>query len=49
MPPFVTAHTFCASGHGQRKSGFLRIVPTNTKEFLRTFDYAGKADLSKGC
>ena len=29
-------------------SSLLRTVPTNTEVFLSSFDYAGKADLSKG-
>ena len=35
VPPFVTAHTFCASRDGTRNSGVLRAVPTYTKIFLR--------------
>ena len=34
MPPFGTAHTFCASQDGPRSSHFLRTVPTNSKVFL---------------
>ena len=47
LPTFSTAHTFCASRDGPRKSGFLTAVPAKTEIFLRV--YAGKADLGKGC
>ena len=35
MPPFATAHTFCASRDGPRKSGFLTALPAKTEIFLR--------------
>ena len=35
MPPFVTAHTFCAFRGGARNSGLLSTVPANTDVFLR--------------
>ena len=31
VPTFPTAHTFCASCDGPRKSGFLTAVPTKTE------------------
>ena len=34
VPTFTTAHTFCASRDGPRKSGFLTVVPANTEVFL---------------
>ena len=37
VPPFVTAHTFCAS------SGFLRNLPNNTTVFLRGLWLWGKS------
>ena len=42
VPPFVTAHAFCASRGCPRSSDFLRKVPTNSKVFLRVNDYAGR-------
>ena len=42
VPPFSTAHTFCASPDGPSHSDFLRTVPTNSKEFCTVYDYAGK-------
>ena len=35
VPTFATAHTFCASRNGPRKSGFLTAVPAKTDTFLR--------------
>ena len=35
VPNFATAHTFCASGDGPRKSGFLTAMPDKTEIFLR--------------
>ena len=34
VPPFDTAHTFCASRDKLRNLVFFRIVRTNTKVFL---------------
>ena len=31
----ATAHTFCASRDGPRKSGFFTAVPAKTERFLR--------------
>ena len=45
----MSAHTFCASRDGPRKSGLLRTVPTNTKVFGAVYDSGGKTDLRKGC
>ena len=45
MSPFATAHTFCASRDGPRKSGFLTAVPAKTEIFFVAYNYAGKADL----
>ena len=44
----ATAHTFCASRDGLRKSGFLTAVPAKTKIFFVVYNYAGKVDISKG-
>jgi len=30
----VPVYTFCASHDGRRNSDFIRMVPTNTKEFF---------------
>ena len=38
VPTFATAHTFCASRDGPRKSGFLTVVPAKTGIFLRSFN-----------
>ena len=35
VPPFFTAHMFCASRAGPRYSSFLRNFPTNLNVFLR--------------
>ena len=35
VPPFVTAHMFCAPRDGRRNSGLFRKVLSNTKVFLR--------------
>ena len=35
VPTFATAHTFCASLYGPKKSGFLTAVPATTEIFLR--------------
>ena len=35
VPPFATAHAFCASRVGPRNSGLLTAVPAKTKIFLR--------------
>ena len=37
MPPFPTAHAFCASRDGPRKSGFLTAVPAKTENFFACF------------
>ena len=38
MPPFPTAHTFCASPDGPRNSGFFsKDSDTNSKVFLHGF------------
>ena len=37
MPPFVTAHTFCASRDSLRDSSFLRTAPTNAKVAFARF------------
>ena len=34
MCPFDTAHTFCVSRDGLRKSGFLSAVPVKTEIFF---------------
>jgi len=44
MPPFVTAHTFCASQDIQVSSG---ICPLIQQYFCAIYDYAEKVDLSK--
>ena len=45
---FATAHRFCASRDGPRRSDFLRTVPTNSVVFFCVaYRYAGKEDLSK--
>ena len=41
MPPFVTAHTFCASG-------YVWNLPTNTTIFCAVSDYVEKEDPGKG-
>ena len=47
VPPFVTAHTFCATR--DIRINFLRKLPTNTTIFLHgLYDYVEKADLNKG-
>ena len=35
QPLFATAHTFCASRDGPRRSSFLTAVPAETEIFLR--------------
>ena len=35
MPTFATAHTFCASRDGPRKSSFLTVAPAETDIFAR--------------
>ena len=34
VPTFATAHTFCVSHDGLRKSGFLTAVPAKTEIFF---------------
>ena len=49
MPTFATAHTFCASPDGPRKSGLLMAMSAKTERyFCAVYNYAGKADLWKG-
>ena len=43
MLPVATAHTFCASRDGSRKSGFLAAVPVETERFLRGLQLLGKS------
>ena len=45
VPPFVIAHTFCAS-RDIRVS--FRNLPTNQQHFWAAYDYVEKEDLSKG-
>ena len=35
VPTFATAHPFCASCDGPRKSGFLTVVPAKTEIFVQ--------------
>ena len=46
---FTSAHTFYTSWDGQRRYGFLRMVPTNPKGFLVIYAYMAKKDLRKVC
>ena len=46
VPPFATAHTFCASRDGPRKSNFLTAMPAKTQALCAVYNYARKADLS---
>ena len=50
MPALATAHTFCASCDGPRKSGFLTAVPATAEIYFicAIYKYAGNVDLSKG-
>ena len=34
VPTFATAHTFCPSCDGPRKTGFITVVPAKTEIFL---------------
>ena len=50
LPPFVSAHAFCASWNGLGNSGFLKMAPTDTEQasltrryFCVVDDYAGLA------
>ena len=45
VPPFVTAHTFCASRDIQVSQG---VCPLIQQYFCAVYDYVEKADLSKG-
>jgi len=45
VPPFVTAHTFCASRDIQVSSG---ICPLIQQYFWAVHDYVEKADPTKG-
>jgi len=45
VPPFVTAHTFCASRDIRVSCG---ICPQTKQYFCAVCDYVKKADLSKG-
>jgi len=47
VPTFVTAHSLYLSRDGPRNSDFLKLEPT--KVFSLGYDYAGSADLDKGC
>ena len=47
MSPFATAHMFCASRDGPRKSGFLTVVPVKTQISFMVYNYTGKVDLGK--
>ena len=44
---FYYAYVLRISGWSENL-GFSRAVPTNTKVFCAVYDYAEKADLSKG-
>ena len=48
VPTIATAHTFCASRDGPRKSCFLTVVHHKKDIFCAVYNYAGKADLGKG-
>ena len=48
VPTFATAHTFCASCNGPKRSGFLTAVPPKTEIFCTVYNYTAKADLVKG-
>ena len=37
VPTFATAHTFCASCDGPRKSGFVMVVPAKAEIFFALF------------
>jgi len=45
VPPFVTAHTFCASRDVRFSQGICPLIQQN---FCAVYDYVEKADLSKG-
>jgi len=45
VPPFVTAHTFCASRDIRVSEGICSLIQ---QYFCVVYDYVGKADLSKG-
>ena len=45
VPPFVTAHTFCASWDIQISKGICLLIQ---EYFCAVHDYVEKADLSKG-
>jgi len=45
MPPFVTAHTFCASRDIRASEG---ICPLIQQYFCAVYDYVENGDLSKG-
>ena len=48
VPPFATAHKFCASRDDPRKSGFFtRRCLLKQRYFCTVYNYAGKADLGK--
>ena len=48
MPPFATAHTFCASRDVVEKPIFFRPVPTKSLDyFCAVYDCAGKIEISK--
>ena len=48
MPPFPTAHTYCASREGPRKPGFFTAVPAQKEIFFADYNFVGKVDLGKG-
>ena len=43
--PFGAAQMFCTPWNGPRKSGFIMVVPAETKYFCAVYNYAGKAGL----
>ena len=47
MPPFITAHTFCAPWVGPRNSGVLRTVLAKIKVFYMIYGNVRRADVSK--
>ena len=50
VPPFDTAHRVLRiSGWSEMPRFLHRTVPTNTNNFCAVYDYAGKANIRKGC
>ena len=47
MPTFATAHTFCASRDGLRKSSFLTVMPAKTDIFARFMTMQEKQILAR--